>query len=180
MAGGSARICRTEKGYLVMRHMRSYTARHNKIYPLKSHSAVVCAALLGMCLAGCGQMGMQVGTDDLKTPTILTGSIQSAADVAYSDLSPEDRKTIAANLDALESDLERGSDLDGLSLPWLNAISGNSGTVSEIMPSAFIQTGCLTFKTTANTIAGIKLYSGTACRDITQKFAVTALAVADA
>ncbi len=163
-----------------MRHMRSYTARHNKIYPLKNRSVMVFAVLLGGALAGCGQMGMQVGTDDLKTPTVLTGSIPSAADVAYSDLSPEDRLAIAANLDALNADLERGSNLDGLSLPWLNAISGNSGTVSEVSSSAFTQTGCLTFKTTANTIAGIKLYSGTACRDITQKFAVTALAVADA
>jgi hypothetical protein len=180
MAGGWARICRTEKGYQVMRPMRSYTARHNKIYPFKNHSLMVFAVLAGITISGCSQMGMQVGTHDLTTPTILTGSIPSAADEAYTDLSAEDRQTIAANLDTLDNDLRDGSDLVGLTLPWLNRMSGNSGTVSDISQTAFTQTGCVTFKTTANTIAGIKLYSGTACRDISEKFAVTALVVADA
>ena len=57
---------------------------------------------------------------------------------------------------------------------------GNSGTLSNINASTYSETGCLGFQTTANTIVGIKLYSGTACRDITQKFAVTSLTVAEA
>ncbi|MCV0429772.1 MAG: pyridoxamine 5'-phosphate oxidase, partial [Roseibium sp.] len=61
-----------------------------------------------------------------------------------------------------------------------NASSGNSGTLTNIDTAALSDTGCISFQTTANTIAGIKLYSGTACRDITQKFAVTTLIVADA
>ncbi len=163
-----------------MRRMRSYTARPSKIHPLKNQSAVVCALVMGLTASGCSQVGMQVGTDDLKTPTILTGSIPSAADEAYTDLSIEDRQSIAKNFDTLDQDLASGAGLEDLKLPWLNGISGNSGTISEINPTAFAQTGCLGFKTTANTISGIKLYSGTACRDITQKFAVTALTVADA
>jgi len=180
MAGGTARTAAPVKGYHLMRPMRSYTARPNKIQSLKLHCAMVCAIVAGFSLAGCSQMGMQVGTDDVTSPTILTGSIPSATDVAYSDLTPEDRQAIAANLDGLETDLGQGADLADLSLPWLNSSSGNSGTVSSISPAIYAQTGCLSFKTTANTIAGIKLYSGTACKDITRKFTVTALAVADA
>ena len=123
---------------------------------------------------------MQVGSDDIAEPTLLTGSIPSNSDVAFADISADDRMIIAGNLDSLTGDLDDQSDLSGLSLPWLNTASGNSGTVSSLDKSTFNETGCLAFQTTANTIVGIKLYDGTACRDVTQKFAVTTLTVVEA
>ncbi|MEP1931606.1 MAG: RT0821/Lpp0805 family surface protein [Roseibium sp.] len=155
--------------------MRSYTARPTKIQPL-----MLSMVALGMIVAGCSQVSMQMGSADVAEPTLLTGSISSNSDVAFADISSDDRLIIAKNLDELSGDLREGSDLTELSLPWLNTASGNSGTVSAVDETTFGQTGCLNFRTTANTIVGIKLYSGTACRDITQKFAVTTLTVVEA
>jgi hypothetical protein len=155
--------------------MRSYIAGH-----LKIQLFVAVAALLGAGLSGCSQMSVPVGSSNVDTPTLLTGSIPSASDVAYSDVDEDDRGIIAAKFDAIGQELQSGQPSSGLSLPWLNAASGNSGTLSAIDTSTLAAAGCLTFRTTANTIAGIKLYEGTACRDITGRFAVTALTVAGA
>ncbi|GAB4524622.1 MAG: hypothetical protein Tsb0019_26650 [Roseibium sp.] len=137
-------------------------------------------ALLGGGLGGCSQISVPVGSNNVDTPTLLTGSIPSAADVAYSDVDEEDRGIIAAKFDSIGLDLGNSEPASGLTLPWLNALSGNSGTLSGIDSTTLAATGCLTFRTTANTIAGIKLYEGTACRDVTGRFAVTALNVAGA
>ncbi|WP_417708470.1 RT0821/Lpp0805 family surface protein [Roseibium aggregatum] len=155
--------------------MRSYTAGHMKIQPL----AALCVAL-ATALGGCSQFSVPMGSNNIDSPTLLTGSIPSASDVAYADINEDDRSVIAQNLDTIGPDLTAGKPTDALSLTWLNSISGNSGTLSSINASTFSETDCLGFKTTANTIVGIKLYSGTACRDVTQKFAVTSLNVADA
>jgi len=155
--------------------MRSYTAGNIKIQPF---AAVLLT--LGLALGGCSQISVPMGSNNVDTPTLLTGSIPSSSDVAYSDISEEDRQIIAENLNAAGPDLAAGSSPDGLVLPWLNSVSGNSGTLSDIDTASLGETGCLSFLTTANTIAGIKLYSGTACRDVTRKFAVTTLSVADA
>lgn len=162
-------------GCLNVHRMRSYTAGPVKIHPLATILVV-----LGIALGGCSQVSMPMGSNNVDTPTVLTGSIPSATDVAYSDINDGDRSIIAAHLDSLAEELSAGTSVTGMTLPWLNSVSGNSGTLSTIDPALLTQTGCLTFRTTANTIAGIKLYDGTACRDITRKFAVTALTVSDA
>ncbi|MCX2723687.1 RT0821/Lpp0805 family surface protein [Roseibium salinum] len=155
--------------------MRSYIAGNIKI---QQFAAVLLP--LGLVLGGCSQFSVPVGSNNVDTPTLLTGSIPSSSDVAYSDISVEDRKIIAENLDVAGPQLAETGQADALSLPWLNAVSGNSGTLTNIDSASLGETGCVFFKTTANTIAGIKLYSGTACRDVTQKFSVTTLSVADA
>ncbi|MET1414160.1 RT0821/Lpp0805 family surface protein [Roseibium sp. HPY-6] len=155
--------------------MRSYTVRRNKI-----QSLVGLLLLLGCCLAGCARVTVPIGSNNVETPTVLTGSIPSPTDQAYADVDADDRAVIAENLDTFApSANETAADQEVL-LSWLNPISGNSGTLTKIDVDNLGETGCLSFETTANTIAGIRLYSGTACRDITQKFAVTALSVADA
>jgi len=158
-----------------MYRMRSYTAAHLKIHPLAT-----VLVLLGALLGGCSQVSVPMGSNNVDTPTVLTGSIPSAADVAYSDINDGDRGIIAAHLDSLGVNLTTDQPIAELTLPWLNSVSGNSGTLSAIDFALLPDTGCLTFRTTANTIAGIKLYDGTACRDVTRKFAVTVLTVADA
>ena len=158
-----------------MFRMRSYTLKCNKIQPF-----VGFAGLLGCLLAGCAQVTVPVGSNNVDTPTVLTGSIPSTTDQAYSDVDAEDRAVIAENLDTLGPSLIKGDTDEDVLLSWLNPISGNSGTVTSIDAGGLGETGCLSFQTTANTIAGIRLYSGTACRDISQKFAITALSVADA
>lgn len=158
-----------------MYRMRSYTGRHIKIHPLAATLVAV-----GTLLSGCSQVSVPMGSNNIDTPTVLTGSIPSATDVAYSDINEGDRGIIAAHLDSLSEDLMSVEAKPGLSLPWLNSVSGNSGTLSGIDTAVLTETGCLTFRTTANTITGIKLYDGTACRDVTRKFAITTLTVSDA
>ncbi len=158
-----------------MCRMRSYIAGNIKIQFL-----VTGIWLLGAGLGGCSHVSVPIGADNVDTPTLITGSLTTSADVAFSDVNADDRGIIAENLDAIAPRLADGQPVDALSLPWLNAISGNSGTMSDINTAILAETGCVTFKTTANTIAGIKLYTGTACRDVRQKFAVTDLSVADA
>lgn len=176
---GSARMRRPERGYLKMRCMRSYTARPLKIQP--RHLTPLAGVLVfALGVSGCSRISMPVGANDVATPTILTGSIPSPLDEAYSDISSYDRQIIASQLDSLDRDLAEGSDLQSLSIPWQNGSSGNSGTLSAVDTATYSQTGCLSFRTTANTIAGVKLYAGTACRDITRKFAVTELTVSGA
>jgi len=157
-----------------MYRMRSYT-----VGPFKIQHFVAVAGVLGT-LGGCSQVTVPMGSNNVDTPTVITGSIMSSTDIAYSDIDEEDRAIISQNLDLIGDDLASGNPVGELALPWLNALSGNSGTLTEIDTNAFGETGCVFFKTTANTIAGIKLYAGTACRDVSRKFAVTALTVAEA
>ncbi|WP_428669495.1 RT0821/Lpp0805 family surface protein [Roseibium sp.] len=158
-----------------MRRIRSYTAGDIKFQHL-----VPLLLVFAPLVSGCSQIEVPVGSNNVDTPTILTGSIQSSTDIAYSDISAEDRSAISRNLDVIAPNLDNGTVTATLTLPWLNPLSGNSGTLSDIDGTSLSETGCVSFRTTANTIAGIKLYSGTACRDVTQRFAVTGLAVADA
>ena len=155
--------------------MRSYTLRRGKIHPL-----VAAALSLLFCAAGCTPVTVPTGSNEVDTPTVLTGSIPSASDQAYSDVNADARAVIAENLDTLSGEMDLTEESKDVMLSWLNPVSGNSGTLTKIETGTLDSTGCLSFHTTANTIAGIKLYSGTACRDITQRFAVTALSVTEA
>ncbi len=155
--------------------MRSYTAGKSKFQPY-----AVTLLLGATLLASCTHVTVPTGSNDVSAPTLITGSIESSSDIAYSDVSDDDRAIIADNLDAARVVIENGPAAAALELPWLNSLSGNSGTVSHIDTSVLQETGCVSFKTTANTIAGIKLYSGTACRDVERNFSVTTLSVADA
>ncbi|WP_208999218.1 RT0821/Lpp0805 family surface protein [Roseibium sediminis] len=120
-----------------------------------------------------------MGSNDVDTPTILTGSIPSNTDVAYADVDERDREILALTLDSASVDPADQIKPDQ-TLAWTNPESGNSGTISNVNLSALTDTGCLEFDTTANTIAGIKIYHGTACRDISQRMVITALAANNA
>jgi len=158
-----------------MYRMRSYTRGHKKIQPF-----VIATLAFASVVAGCARVNVPIGSNNVDTPTVLTGSVSSSADQAYSDISAEDRSIIAENLDTLDTALSASDAEESAVLSWQNPTSGNSGTLTDLNADSLGETGCVSFKTTANTIAGIRLYSGTACRDITQKFSVTTLSVADA
>lgn len=151
-----------------MREFKSYTAGGIKI-----QSTWLAALLTSSLLGACSPVSMPIGSADIETPLVLTGSIPSEADETYADINTEDRKLIAQTL---YSALDEGS--TDAALAWSNPESGNSGTISDLDVSKFKSTGCLSFKTTANTISGLRLYEGTACRDISNAMAVTTLSVA--
>ncbi len=161
-----------------MSNDQTYTAGPAKIQSLN------CAALL-VCLfaAGCGQVSMPLGSADVETPLVITGSLASPTESAFTDVGAEDRQIIAYTLDLA---VDNGSllaleDSDGENrLTWSNPQSGNSGKVSDIDKSAFADTGCVGFRTTANTIEGVRIYKGSACRDISQRMTITSLAASDA
>lgn len=161
-----------------MSHEQTYTAGKAKIHSLTSMGVLLCLAV-----GGCSQVTMPLGSDDVETPLVLTGSIPSGIDVAFTDIDGKDRQIIAFTLDLLTSGAvpkqETDDDHDAR-LSWTNPESGNSGKVSDVDQQALAETGCLTFKTTANTIAGVRIYSGTACRDISRQLTITSLAAGDA
>lgn len=159
-----------------MFRIQSYTAALRKIQ--RSSGTILGAALLIVpVLAGCSSMPL--GSNDVDSPTILTGSIPSNTDVAYADVDERDREILALTLDSASVDPSDQIQPDQ-TLAWTNPESGNSGTISNVNLSALTDTGCLEFDTTANTIAGIKIYHGTACRDISQRMVITALAANNA
>ncbi|EAV41314.1 hypothetical protein SIAM614_00949 [Stappia aggregata IAM 12614] len=122
---------------------------------------------------------MPLGSSNVDKPTVLTRSISSSVDQVHDDINADDRAVIAHNLDTIGSQLDTGVDDQDALLSWFNPISGNSGSLSKIDANGFWETGCLSFQTTANTITGIRIYTGTVCRDVTRKFAVTTLSVTD-
>ncbi|GGB51422.1 hypothetical protein GCM10011316_24300 [Roseibium aquae] len=127
--------------------------------------------------AGCSQVTVPLGSTDVETPMLLTGAISSGTDIAYADIGQDDRAFIAEAIgSALSSDL----DLAGVRVPWSNPDSGNSGTLTDLDTDALAQTGCLGFSTTANTIAGVQIYSGTACRDARNAVLITGLSAGPA
>jgi len=150
---------------------RSYTARRRKIQPPAFSQLGLCV-VLGLGLSACAQVTVPLGSADVETPMLLTGSIPSTTDIAYADIDGQDRVFMAEALSiGLDSDIETTS----LLIPWNNPNSGNSGTLSNIKADTLSQTGCLSFSTTANTIAGVRLYEGTACRDATSRLIITEL-----
>ncbi len=156
----------------------SYTAGKAKIQLLKVAGVAVC-----LLAGGCGQVTMPLGSADVETPLVLTGSVPSSIDIAAADVGPEDREIIAETLELMLKDgvaLSLAETEEAKRLTWSSPESGNSGKISDVDNQALDETGCLSFKTTANTIAGVRIYNGTACRDIRQLLTVTALSMADA
>jgi len=166
----ASRLGKPMKGRKMAR-ARSYTALGQKIQPFANPKVWLCAAL-GLGLAACGQVTVPLGSADVETPMLLTGSIPSTADIAYADIGPTDRLFIAQ---ALSGGLTSGADTASALIPWTNPESGNSGTLSGIDTATLDQTGCLGFSTTANTIAGVRIYKGTACRNASSRLLVTEL-----
>lgn len=153
-----------------MFEFKSYTAGGIKI-----QSAWLAALAISGLLSACSPVSMPIGSSDIETPLVLTGSIPSVDDDAYADISTDDRKLIAQTI---HTALGENSATEALA--WSNPESGNSGTISSLDVSKLKDTGCLSFKTTANTITGLRLYEGTACRDISNAMAITALRIAKA
>lgn len=151
-----------------MFEFKSYTASGIKI-----QSAWLVAVAISGLLGACSPVSLPIGSSDIETPLVITGSIPSMDDDAYADVGADDRKLIAQTIHMAVDDNNMAE-----ALAWSNPESGNSGTISDLDISKLKDTGCLSFKTTANTITGVRLYEGTACRDISNATAITALSVA--
>ena len=163
------------KGQFMFR-IQSYTAALRKIQ-WSSGTILGAALLITSVIPGCSSMPL--ASNDIDSPTILTGSIPSNTDVAYADVDERDREILALTLDSASVD-PNDQVTPVQTLAWTNPESGNSGTISNVDLTKLPDTGCVEFDTTANTIAGIKIYHGTACRDITQRMVITALAANNA
>ncbi|TWI84590.1 outer membrane surface antigen [Roseibium hamelinense] len=140
--------------------------------------AVLAAAILPV-LGACTQVTVPLGSNDVQTPIVLSGEMGLSADEAFTDIDAQDRAEIAAVLADLISK-ETATQTVATEMRWLNGESGNSGTVSKLDLADYQATGCFSFQTTANTIAGVKLYSGTACKDARNILDVASLRVTEA
>lgn len=129
-----------------------------------------CLAFSGM-LAACGSMPSPVGSDDVTSPLDLTGSIDGAQNAANADIGVDDRKAIAFALAAGPTSVSRPA-----AFTWSNPVSGNSGTIISLTEESVpFGTECSRFETTANTIGGVRAYTGLACRDANTNWTIVDL-----
>ncbi|ADZ71712.1 RT0821/Lpp0805 family surface protein [Polymorphum gilvum] len=115
-------------------------------------------------------MSSPLASNDLDTPLDLTGSIDGLGNGADTDIDKEDRRAIAAAIEAAKPTADGPA-----AIAWANPLSGNTGTVTTINADGGVS-GCLAFRTTANTIHGVRAYDGTACRDAFSALSVITLA----
>lgn len=139
------------------------------------------AAAAFATLAGCGQISFPLTSTSDSAPPLqpigMTGSIASVNETtAERDVVSTDRGIIATALAAAPSSSETPTQL-----AWVNPETGNQGTIFEVVDSdPKGNGGCRKFSTTANTIEGVRAYSGVACPDSFRKWHVTVLKPADA
>lgn len=126
---------------------------------------------LGIFAAGCAQTSAPIATNDMVAPLDLTNSISGMPSNAGADVEATDRQVIALAL--AETTPPGGGEVE---IPWLNPESGNSGTITKVTGEGDQVPGCMSFRTTANTIQGVRAYEGNACRDARQNLAVISLA----
>ncbi len=134
---------------------------------------------LSFAAVACSQVVPPMGTHDSVAPLDLTGAIKAAPDKA-ADVDGEDRRIIARSIENALAQSQTGSSQTGSSqtISWANPVSGNTGTISDIDNGTASLPGCVHFKTTANTISGVRAYEGQACRDAVSNLTVTGLSEA--
>lgn len=123
----------------------------------------VCLALL----AGCGQMGMPLGSAEAINQQVArqAAPVPGAETqlVLVGDSATVEPSDWAAVLKTAVSAIERGR--KGERVAWTNPATGSGGTVT---PRPDIRTGddaqCRAFSTTLNDLRGARSYSGVACR----------------
>ncbi len=148
--------------------MYAYVPRYIAIRSLRH--TLLCAAIVATgFLAGCGSISFPMGSNDVEAPLDLTGSIDGIQNSADLDISPEDRAVIAKTISAAPAGVTS-------TLAWSSHISGNSGTITALAPDTGSSgTGCRSFETTANTVTGIRTYTGIVCRDLRKVWTVVEL-----
>ncbi len=105
-------------------------------------------------LAGCSVSALDLEQPDID-PSIVTGSINPAAETSQSPMLPAGTE---AMLHAMVA--EMGEGLDGaLPLSWTDEDNGVRGVISHIYDDGT----CRSFVTTRESFDGISLYRGTAC-----------------
>ena len=129
---------------------------------------------LSFAAVACSQVAPPMGTHDSVAPLDLTGAIKAAPDKA-ADVDGEDRRIIARSIENALAQSQTGS---SQTVSWANPVSGNTGTISDIDNGTASLPGCVHFKTTANTISGVRAYEGQACRDAVSNLTVTGLSEA--
>lgn len=127
--------------------------------------ASACLALL----AGCGQMGIPVGSAEAineqvaRQSTPVPGPAPQAQLVLVGDSATVEPSDWAMVLKTAVSVIERGR--QGERVAWTNTATGSSGTVT---PRPDIRTSddaqCRAFSTTLNDLRGARSYRGEACR----------------
>jgi len=130
---------------------------------------------LALLAGACGGVSMPVGSADPTTPLDLTGSIDAQQNTADVDINAQDRAVIAKAIATA-----RDSATAQPPFSWTNPLSGNSGTILALTDDTIASgTGCARFRTTANTIGGLRAYDGVACQDVMRSWQVIELTEAD-
>ncbi len=154
----------------------SYSRSHGLRHYRSTLCGLVIATLAASALAGCAGIAIPLsgadGTSDINAPIDLTGNIGNTADL---DVTMSDRQRIVAVLP------ENPTEADSVvPLAWVNPETGNRGTITELVeadPAG--NRGCARFTTSANTIEGLRNYTGMACPDSFNNWHVTVLEPAD-
>ncbi|MFN4009505.1 MAG: RT0821/Lpp0805 family surface protein [Pannonibacter sp.] len=135
-------------------------------------------------LGACAQISGPLATSDVVDMSDVTGSINNAGNGLATDPAGTGSRAPSSDIDATDRQLialaiaSAPAPGNAINVPWLNPASGNSGTIIALTPEGRDLLGCVAFRTTANTIQGVRAYDGNACRDARQQMAVINLAEA--
>ncbi len=162
------------------------SGQHATFYTLRTgwrQRRLAVAAIGLLALAGCGHISFPMGeTAETKATALKTASIKGTeTPESESEVVETDRGVIASTLASAPADKTAEASPSATQLAWVNPETGNQGTIFEIVdadPKGIH--GCRKFSTTANTIEGVRAYSGIACPDSFDKWHVTVLKPADA
>lgn len=152
-------------------HSSSYTrvvgGHQSKRVHRRIASVAVLMGVLAPGLVGCAgiMMPMSAWMSGEPPATEVTGSIPKPTVAEPRPDSDSDviRSTVAAAPSAVAAPI--AGKLEGSPLAWKNEASGNSGTISKIVPVKAVNGApCRDFETTLVTIDGVRLYRGRACQ----------------
>jgi len=155
------------------------------------HAMAAMVALAGVAggLSACAGIHLSDLTDtptDTTTQTVTTANDHAgAAGSITGSVAPSATAPLAAAGDHGDWEVIRTTVAAALAQPatarleWTNHASGNSGTITELAPSAVKGHDCRSFASTIAAVDGVRLYHAEICRSVMNTWEFSKIAAAD-
>lgn len=150
--------------------------RYNSLQ-IRRHAAATIGLLFACAvLAGCALIEIPLGGSGNDAPLIDPIITQAATENGVTDVDPQDWKTVQDAISTSFSTME-----DGASADWANSDTGSNGSiVADTMVTTEQGEICRPFRTTLDSISGVEIFSGYACRQRDGAWRITRLTPTEA